>query len=129
MGNNSVLQEILYSSSGHFLLSCAKNGSVTIRSPKNLRFYALYNSMHDSDFNVSGAVLSFDDNFLLTAGMDGVLVVQRITPRKIYDLSVSTESEQLSNVTTNSDEFMYGVENYADGGKEGETTPPLGLTR
>lgn len=81
------------SSSANFILSGSKAGAITIRPtacPEHFLKLHLHDCMHG---NVSGVALSHDDQFILTAGMDGQIFSFRLHPAALVAAAESQAAE------------------------------------
>lgn len=84
--HKSAICFLSVSHSGQFLISGATDGSVALRpiaapeaSSANYLAKCWVGSLHGIDARVTGAALSLDDRMLLTAGMDGNLLMSDVT--------------------------------------------------
>eukprot|EP01041_Mallomonas_annulata_P002802 gene2802-5517_t len=87
-----ILSCMRYSWSGKFLVTGTMNGNIITRPVKNIEIFIKITGHNESLKGVSGVATSFDDNFILSAGFDGLLVVHRInaahvlvSSRALYD--------------------------------------------
>ena len=89
-----IVSAMGYSSSEKFVLTCSVDGSVTVRPSARKGYFTKYN-MHESCYHTGavGACLSFDDEFMLSAGDDGLLVTWRLNPRDIETAAEKAEEE------------------------------------
>eukprot|EP00520_Triparma_pacifica_P008872 CAMPEP_0118658690 /NCGR_PEP_ID=MMETSP0785-20121206/14707_1 /TAXON_ID=91992 /ORGANISM="Bolidomonas pacifica, Strain CCMP 1866" /LENGTH=1758 /DNA_ID=CAMNT_0006551733 /DNA_START=48 /DNA_END=5320 /DNA_ORIENTATION=- len=113
--------KISYSSSKKFIIITCDDGSVTVRPNSELGFFTKY-SIHDSSSGgSSGAAISFDDEFLLTTGFDGLLVTHRLNPEGVTEAAVKAKAGEKINETLPDSIF-----NFEDSG-EGSSVPPEGF--
>ena len=118
----SVVKNMSYSASKKFILTAFDNGSVTVRPAADPRYFTRY-TMHDGFLDgASGASLSFDDEFLITTGEDGILSIYRLNPEVVMDAALKAAAD--SNAGQENVEAMQF--SFEDSG-EGNSTPPEGF--
>jgi WD40 repeat protein len=64
--------------SKEYLISGSSDGSVSVRPAKHPGVFVRFMAHNGMCGGVSAASLSFDDNYVVSAGLDGVLVVHRV---------------------------------------------------
>ena len=117
----SKVKHMSYSSSKKFVLTTCDDGSVTVRPTEELGFFTKY-MMHDSTSGgASGAALSFDDEFLLTVGLDGLLAIYRLNPTAVTEAAVKAKGGEKLEEALSKSKF-----NFEDSG-EGSSVPPEGF--
>ena len=82
-----LITSIRYGSSRRFLVMGTAYGTSMIRPVNAIETFLTVVASSSSSGGVSAACVSFDDNFLLTAGRDGSIAVHRINPVKISNTS------------------------------------------
>ena len=71
-----------------FLISGSVDGSVAIRPVNYPSLFVRFVAHNGTCGGVSAAAVSFDDNYAVTAGVDGVLLVHRIRLENSRSISV-----------------------------------------
>jgi hypothetical protein len=115
-----------YSKSKEMLVTGSDDGSLSVRSPDALEFFARM-QMHDGDRGaVVAAVISFDDHFVLSAGLDGLMAVYSIRRAELLEEAKSRAAilarEALDAVAD--PEYAFQKED----AEEGSTAVPPGFT-
>lgn len=64
--------------SKNFVVSGSDDGSATIRPIKFPSLFVRFVAHNNTCGGISSVALSFDDNYAITAGVDGVILVHRI---------------------------------------------------
>ena len=115
------VKQICYSSSKKFVVTTFDDGSVTVRPNEELGFFTKYTIHESSSGGSSGAALSFDDEFLLSVGFDGLLAIHRLNPQGVTDAAVKAKGGAKIEETLPDSLF-----NFEDSG-EGSSIPPEGF--
>jgi len=111
----NVLEYSLYRD---LLVAGLDDGSLSIRSVYNPDYFARI-LMHDGDRgHITGAKISYDDNFILSVGTDGLLVVYNLKKGPLADeakvRAATTALTQFSSLT-HEEPYVYGNEDAAEG--------------
>lgn len=107
-----------YSLSREVLITGADDGSISLRSVQNPDFFSRI-QMHDGDRgHVVSVATSFDENFVLSAGADGLLVVYNLKKGQLMEEAktrAATMARQLAEGAVPDEDYVYGKEDAAEG--------------
>ena len=84
-----VVTSVAYSHSGELFLTGASDGSISIRRVDSMKTYLRIQSHNAATGGVRCMASSFDDKFVLSAGLDGALIVHRL------EVSMLTEASKV----------------------------------
>ena len=112
--------DLRYSSSGNFLLSTSDDGSATVRSSDALGYFVRY-KVHGVT-GATGSCLSWDDEFYLSVGEDGLLVIYRLNPEGVASAGKRAAA---ANSVQDHETDMESTIAFTDSGET--STPPAGM--
>ncbi|GMH77149.1 hypothetical protein TrST_g4112 [Triparma strigata] len=118
----SKVKSLTFSSSQNFFLGTNDDGSVTVRPSAELGYFTKYSNHDPNSGGCSGAALSFDDEFLLSVGDDGVLAIYRLNPKAVEAAAMEAKEKRMLLDEGNADKLLSS----ADSG-EGSSVPPEGF--
>ena len=121
---NPVANSMRTSNSGKFVLNSYSDGSVTVRPSEQCGYFSKQQLHSASSGGAADAALSFDDEFLITAGRDGIVGIVRLNPTEVKKQADKAAEER--KVQDEAEAALKKLTEAVDSG-EGSSAPPEGL--
>ena len=113
------ITDVSFSPSNNFLMTTCDDGSTTVRPASTLSYYVRY-KIH-STAGCTSSCMSWDDEFFLSVGKDGLLAIYRVNPTSVEAAAKSSSAANIVEKEATTESII----SFTDSGES--STPPEGL--